>query len=94
MAAPAPPANGAAQAAAARLLDFAQPLDVAVLDATVNAFYGAGSNEEVSVSPPRPATSVGGSRAPGRQPPAPRPARPLARGVLGQGVREGAALPA
>jgi hypothetical protein len=32
---------------AARLLDFGQPLDVALLDATVAAFYGAGSNEEV-----------------------------------------------
>jgi len=28
------------------LLDFSQPLDVPLLDAVVNAFYGAGSNEE------------------------------------------------
>jgi exportin-1 len=33
--------------AAAKLLDFSQPFDVALLDATVNAFYGAGSNDEV-----------------------------------------------
>lgn len=33
--------------AAARLLDLNQPIDVDLLDATVAAFYGAGSNEEV-----------------------------------------------
>ena len=33
--------------AAAKLLDFSQPFDVPLLDATVNAFYGAGSNDEV-----------------------------------------------
>jgi exportin-1 len=43
MAAAAPPDGGPA----ARLLDFSQPMDVALLDATVAAFYGAGSNEEV-----------------------------------------------
>jgi hypothetical protein len=32
---------------AAKLLNFAEPLDVALLDSTVNAFYGAGSNQEV-----------------------------------------------
>ena len=32
---------------AARLLDFSQPLDVPLLDATVAMFYGAGSAEEV-----------------------------------------------
>lgn len=31
-----------------KLLNFAEPLDVALLDATVNAFYGAGSNDQVS----------------------------------------------
>ena len=36
-----------ASPAAARLLDFSLPLDVTLLDATVAAFYGAGSNEEV-----------------------------------------------
>jgi hypothetical protein len=45
-------ANGAAvgspEAVTAKLLDFAQPLDVSLLDSTVNAFYGAGSNQEVS----------------------------------------------
>jgi hypothetical protein len=42
-------ANGAAspEAVAVKLLDFSQPLDVALLDSTVNAFYGAGSNQEV-----------------------------------------------
>ncbi len=43
-------ANGVAggpEAVAAKLLDFSQPLDVALLDSTVNAFYGAGSNQEV-----------------------------------------------
>ena len=33
------------------LLDFSQPLDVSLLDATVAAFYGAGSNEEVPEPP-------------------------------------------
>lgn len=37
--------------AAARLLDFSLPMDVTLLDATVAAFYGAGSNEEVLVVP-------------------------------------------
>lgn len=32
---------------AAQLLDYSQPIDVPLLDATVAAFYGAGSNEEV-----------------------------------------------
>lgn len=42
-------ANGAGvDGTAAKLLNFAEPLDVALLDATVNAFYGAGSNDEVS----------------------------------------------
>lgn len=41
-------ANGAVPSiGAAQLLDFSQPLDVALLDATVNAFY-TGTNEEVS----------------------------------------------
>jgi exportin-1 len=42
-------ANGvsAADAAAARLTNFAEPMDIELLDSTVNAFYGAGSNEEV-----------------------------------------------
>ncbi|PSC71723.1 exportin-1-like isoform X2 [Micractinium conductrix] len=39
-------ALGAPEAVAAKLLDFAQPLDVGLLDSTVNAFYGAGSNQE------------------------------------------------
>ena len=42
--------NGAVagpEAVAAKLLDFSQPLDVVLLDSTVNAFYGAGSNQEV-----------------------------------------------
>ena len=47
-------ANGAAvgspEAVTAKLLDFAQPLDVSLLDSTVNAFYGAGSNQEVSAN--------------------------------------------
>lgn len=29
------------------LLDFKQPFDVVLLDATIKAFYGAGSNQEV-----------------------------------------------
>lgn len=35
---------------AAKLLDFSQPLDVPLLDATVTAFYGAASPEEVQCS--------------------------------------------
>ncbi|KAL6772266.1 XPO1 [Auxenochlorella protothecoides x Auxenochlorella symbiontica] len=34
------------EAAAAKLLNFAEPLDVALLDATVAAFYGASTNDE------------------------------------------------
>ena len=45
MAAPAP--DAALPPAAAKLLDFSVPLDVDLLDATVNSFYGASSNEEV-----------------------------------------------
>lgn len=33
--------------AAERLRDLSQPMDVALLDATVAAFYGTGSKEEV-----------------------------------------------
>ena len=40
-------ADAALPAAAAKLLDFGQPMDVELLDATVAAFYGASSNEEV-----------------------------------------------
>lgn len=36
------------EAAAHKLLDFSQPTDVAVLDATVTTFYEAPSPEEVS----------------------------------------------
>ena len=39
--------TGSLDGAAAKLLNFSEPLDVATLDATVNAFYGAASNEEV-----------------------------------------------
>jgi hypothetical protein len=34
-------------ATAAKLLNFAEPIDVNLLDATVTAFYGAGTNEQV-----------------------------------------------
>lgn len=34
-------------APASPLLDFKQPFDVTLLDATIKAFYGAGSNQEV-----------------------------------------------
>jgi hypothetical protein len=46
------PVNGAAapEAVTAKLLDFSAPLDVALLDSTVNAFYGAGSNQEVRLA--------------------------------------------
>lgn len=44
-------AQSAVETTAAKLLDFSQPLDVALLDATVNAFYGAGSNDEVPHPP-------------------------------------------
>lgn len=37
--------------AAEKLRDLSQPIDVALLDATVAAFYGTGSKEEVSYSP-------------------------------------------
>lgn len=45
-------AASAVDATVAKLLDFGQPLDVGLLDATIAAFYGASSNEEVR---PRPA---------------------------------------
>jgi len=35
-------------AMAEKLLDFTQPFDVGLLDATVAAFYGTGSKHEVS----------------------------------------------
>ena len=35
--------------AAERLRDLSQPIDVSVLDATVAAFYGTGSKEEVRI---------------------------------------------
>lgn len=35
--------------AAEKLRDLSQPIDVALLDATVAAFYGTGSKEEVSL---------------------------------------------
>jgi len=47
MAAAANGAGSAVDATVAKLLNYAEPLDVALLDATVDAFYGAGSNEEV-----------------------------------------------
>jgi hypothetical protein len=47
MAAAANGTSSAVDATVAKLLNFAEPLDVALLDATVTAFYGAGSNEEV-----------------------------------------------
>ena len=34
---------------AEKLRDLSQPIDVALLDATVAAFYGTGSKEEVSI---------------------------------------------
>ena len=37
----------AAAEAPSRLLDFSQPTDVALLEATVSQFYGAGSPEQV-----------------------------------------------
>ncbi|TKY67849.1 EXPORTIN 1B [Spatholobus suberectus] len=36
--------------AAEKLRDLSQPIDVSLLDATVAAFYGTGSKEEVTVS--------------------------------------------
>lgn len=44
------PSNGVstpADATVAKLLDLSGSLDIALLDATVNAFYGAGSNDQV-----------------------------------------------
>lgn len=35
------------EAAAARLLDLSQPIDVPLLESTVNYMYGAGTNEQV-----------------------------------------------
>lgn len=40
--------------AAEKLRDLSQPIDVALLDATVDAFYGTGSKEEVRSSAPHP----------------------------------------
>lgn len=39
--------NSAVEATAARLLDFSVEYDVALLDSTVDAFFGSKSNEEV-----------------------------------------------
>ena len=47
MAAAANGAVSAADATATRLLNFAEPLDVVLLDSTVNVFYGAGANDQV-----------------------------------------------
>ena len=76
------PANGAApllpQEIAAKLLDVSQPLDVALLDRTVDVFYGAGSNQEVSCGSQQ--LLWGGSPCPtdlcGRMGPRARPLRP------------------
>ena len=43
---------------AEKLLDFSQPFDVPLLDATVAAFYGTGSKDEVSRSFPSPSPSL------------------------------------
>ena len=40
-------AQSAVEATAAKLLNFAEPLDVTLLDSTVNAFYASSSNDEV-----------------------------------------------
>lgn len=40
-------------AAAAKLLNFAEPLDVSLLDATVASFYGASTKEQVRCNPGR-----------------------------------------
>lgn len=49
MAAAANGSGSAVDATVAKLLNYSEPLDVALLDATINAFYGAGSNEEVRI---------------------------------------------
>lgn len=54
----------AVESTTAKLLNFAEPLDVALLDSTVNAFYGAGSNEEVNTRlPPQRAAGPAAARA-------------------------------
>lgn len=40
-------AGSPVDATAGKLLNFAEPLDVSLLDTTVDAFYGAGTNEQV-----------------------------------------------
>lgn len=40
---------GLSAAMAEKLRDLSQPIDVGLLDATVAAFYGTGSKEEVSI---------------------------------------------
>lgn len=52
------------EAAAAKLLDFNQPVDVPLLDATVAAFYAATSPQEVggvTTAHPTPTTQHGGT---------------------------------
>lgn len=52
MAAPNGAVTGPEQVAA-KLLDFSQPLDIALLDNTIASFYGAGSNQEVRTNAER-----------------------------------------
>ncbi len=40
-------------AEAAKLLDFSQPIDVGLLDSTVNFMYGAGNDQQASKGEPR-----------------------------------------
>ena len=57
----------APEAAPSRLLDFSQATDVALLEATVAQFYGAGSPEQVSArwrAVVRVQSSSGGARSP------------------------------
>lgn len=59
---------GPVEQTAAALLDFSKPLEVSLLDATVNAFYGAGSNDEVrgmTGCPQGPSPLHSAMRAPG-----------------------------
>lgn len=48
MAAPANGVYSSVDATVNKLLNLSEPLDVALLDSTIDTFYGAGSNDQVS----------------------------------------------
>ena len=54
-----PELTAAGAMAAEKLRDLSRPIDVPLLDATVAAFYGTGSSDEVTAPPPEPVGCCG-----------------------------------